>query len=294
MKRLPAAVASDVAYDLGEGPVWDDVGERLLWVDVRAGHVLVGRLDGMRVDVVDHLAFDGTVGAVVPATDGSLLVAAQDRLVVVAPDGTRTDGPRLVATGTAHRLNDGACDPQGRFVVGTCTPHDEPSEAEVLVRVELDGSLTTLDDDLTLSNGLAWTASGSRLYSVDTMRRLVYQRDYGPSEVGRREVHLHLADELPDGITIDAEDHLWVALWGSSVVRRYDPAGRPVAEIALPAPHPSSVAFAGPDLRTLVVTSATKDLTAQQRADSPASGMLFTVRVDVPGLPSTPWRTTCT
>lgn len=296
---MTATVAGDVSYDLAEGPVWDGEHDRLVWVDVRAGHVLTGTLSslatsGTRVGVTHQLSFDGTVGAAVPADDGSILVAAADRLVVVAPDGARQDGPRVFPAGELRRLNDGACDPQGRFVVGTCTPHDEPSERELLVRIESDGSTTVLDDDLTLSNGLAWSADGSRLFSIDTMRRRVYVRPYGPDHVGERAVHLVVDGGYPDGMAIDADDHLWIALWGGHGVRRYDPRGRLVARVDVPAPHTSSVAFAGDDLRTMVITTATKDLTPRERDRFPASGMLFTARVDVPGLPPTRWRNTCT
>ncbi len=294
LPRLAATVALDVVHDLGEGPVWDPVRERVVWVDIRVGRVLVGRLAGGHVEVVDRIDVGGSVGAAVPAQDGSILVAARDRLVVVGPDGSRTDGPQVVAPGSLHRLNDGSCDPQGRFVVGTCTPDDEPSTSEALVRLEADGTLTTLDDDLTLSNGLAWSADGSRLFSVDTMRRTVYVRDYGPTEVGQRAVHLRFDDDLPDGLTCDADDHLWIAFWGRGVVRRFDPTGVPVAEVVVPAPNVTSVAFAGADLRTMVVTTATKGMTPRERRRRPESGMLFTTRVDVPGQPAPLWRTTCT
>lgn len=295
LPQVAARVAFAVPLDLAEGPRWDAPRDRLLWVDIRAGHVYTGTLDGTRILARSRLDFDSSVGAVAVAEDGTLLVAARERLVVVAPDGTRTDGPRLTGDDTGrHRLNDGACDPQGRFVVGTCTPDDSPSECELLVRLEHDGSITVLDDDLTLSNGLAWSTDGTRLFSVDTMRGLVYVRDYGPDGIGPRSVHLPVDDAHPDGIAVDADDHLWVALWGAGRVRRYDPDGRPVAEVVVPAPHTSAVTFAGPDLRTLVVTSATKDLSPQQRVAHPSSGMLFAARVDVPGLPATCWRNTCT
>jgi sugar lactone lactonase YvrE len=293
VERVTADVALEVAYDLAEGPVWDPEGERLAWVDIRTGRVLLARLVDSRVELTDELTFDGTVGAVAFATDQGLLVAATDRLVVVAPDGTRTDGPRIVPADERRRLNDGACDPQGRFLVGTCTPADEPSDRELLVRLEHDGELTTIDADLTLSNGLAWSADGSRLFSIDTLRRVVYVRAYGPDYVGPRRVHLRM-DDFPDGMTIDADDHLWIAIWNAGCVRRFDPKGRLVAQIDLPAAHATCAGFAGPDLRTLVVTTATKQMTPRQRDEQPLSGMLFTARVDVPGLPAHRWRNTCT
>jgi sugar lactone lactonase YvrE len=230
------------------------------------------------------------VGAVAVAADGSLLVAAQERLVVLLPDGTRRDGPRIVPAGERRRLNDGGADPAGRFVVGTLSL-DGPSEREVLVRVAADGRLTGLDDDLTQSNGLAWSADGGTMYSVDTLRRTVFVRDYDAATgtVGERRVHLRVEDGLPDGIALDAADHLWVAVWGAGEVRRYAPDGTLTERLAVPAPHTSSVAFAGDDLRTLVITTAFAELEAEQRRTHPDSGRLFTTRVTVPGLPVPLW-----
>ncbi|WP_344652642.1 SMP-30/gluconolactonase/LRE family protein [Cryptosporangium japonicum] len=282
--------ATDESYTLAEGPIWDKPRRRLLWVDIPSGTLFEGALDGDRIRVTRTHTFDGTLGAVVPAEDGSLLVAAQEELIVLRPDGTREIGPRLVVPGEGRRLNDGAVDPAGRFLVGTMLIDGE-SEHERLLRVEYDGLVTVLDDDLTLSNGLAWSPDGHRLYSTDTLRRRIYVRNYDPADgaVGERRVHLDLGDDYPDGITTDAEEHLWVAVWGAGEVRRYAPDGTLVDRRAVPAPNVSSVAFAGDDLDRLVITTATVALTEQQQRDHPESGHLFVVPVEVPGLPVTPW-----
>jgi sugar lactone lactonase YvrE len=274
------------AYALAEGPLWDPRRRRLLWVDIVGGAVFEGTLHDGVITVAARHDFDNMVGAVAFAEDGTLLVAAQEQLVVVQPDGTRRDGPRVVAPGTRRRLNDGAVAPDGRFLVGTLAL-DGGSASEQLVRLERDGTLTVLDDDLALSNGLAWSTDGRRMYSVDTLRRTVYVRDRG----GERRVHLVVDDGDPDGIAVDADDHLWVALWGAGAVARYSPAGTLVDRIAVPAPHTSSVAFAGDDLRTLVVTTAHDQLSDEQRTAFPDSGRLFTTRTDVAGLPATAWET---
>lgn len=285
---MDAAPATAETFRLAEGPVWDAARERLLWVDILRGTLLEGALDGGRVTVVRRHDFDGMVGAVAVADDGTLLVAAQEHLVVLHPDGTRTDGLRIVPAGQRRRLNDGGTDPAGRFLVGTLSL-DGPSEREVLVRLEHDGRITHLDDDLSLSNGLAWSSDGRLMYSVDTLRHTVHVRDYDPAtgSTGRRRVHLMVEDGSPDGIALDAADHLWVAVWGAGEVRRYSPDGSLVGRLAVPAPHTSSIAFAGPDLRTLVITTA--ELTDRQRRDHPDSGRLFTARVDVPGFPVPAW-----
>ena len=286
-----ATPASTERFRLGEGPVWDGPRDRLLWVDIEGRAVLQGVLDGGAVTVTGRIGFDTMVGAVAVAEDGTLLVAAQEHLVVVRPDGTREDGPRVVPAGEARRLNDGGTDPAGRFLVGTMSLGG-PSEREVLVRLEADGRLTVLDDDLALSNGLAWSADGRRMFSVDTLARTVSVRDYDPGSgaVGPRRVHLRLEGGLPDGIAMDADDHLWVAVWGGGEVRRHAPDGTVVDRVVTGAPHTSSVAFAGEDLHTLVITTATSELTDEQLAAHPGSGRLFTARAEVPGLPVASWR----
>jgi sugar lactone lactonase YvrE len=286
-----ATPASTERFRLGEGPVWDAARDRLLWVDIEGGAVLEGALDGDTITVTGRIGFDTMVGAVAVASDGTLLVAAQEQLVVQRPDGTRADGPRVIPAGEARRLNDGGTDPAGRFLVGTLSLGG-PSEREVLVRLEADGRLTVLDDDLSLSNGLAWSSDGRRMFSVDTLARTVSVRDYdmGSGAVGPRRVHLRLEDGFPDGIAMDAADHLWVAVWGGGEVRRYAPDGALGGRVATGAPHTSSVAFAGDDLRLLVITTATSELSREQLQAHPDSGRMFTARVDVPGLPVAPWQ----
>jgi sugar lactone lactonase YvrE len=285
-----ATPATAAAYRLAEGPVWDAARRRLLWVDIPAGVVLEGTLRRGRIEPARRHAFPGMVGAVAVADDGSLLVAAQETLVVVRADGTRTEGPRIVPTGERRRLNDSGTDPAGRFLVGTLSL-DGPSEGEVLVRLETDGQVTELDRDLSLSNGLAWSADGGRMYSVDTFRRTVFVRDYDAATgaTGVRRAHLRMTDGLPDGLAMDAADHLWVAVWGAGEVRRYAPDGTLVDRLTLPAPHTSSLAFAGEDLRTLVITTATAELGADRQRAHPESGRLFTARVDVPGVRVPTW-----
>lgn len=284
-----AVPATREAFRLAEGPIWDSARRRVLWVDVLAGTVYQGLLDGHAIEVVALHHVDGMVSAVAVAPDGTLLVAAQERLIVLRPDGTQQDGPRIVPSGENRRLNDAGTDPAGRFLVGTLCL-DAGSGTEVLTRLETDGRLTELDKDLTLSNGLAWSTDGSCMYSVDTLRRTVFMRGYEPSTgaMGERQVFVQVENGLPDGIAVDADDHVWVAVWGAGLVRRYAPDGSPVEQLSVPAPHTSSVAFAGEDLRTLVVTTATVNLSAEQ-LHAPDSGRLFTARVDVEGAPVPPW-----
>jgi sugar lactone lactonase YvrE len=262
----------------------------VLWIDVEAGSVFQGRLRGNRVKETSSLQFDGRVGAAVPGPGGSLLVATAERLVVVAPGGNRFDGPVVIPPGVRSRSNDGACDPAGRFLVGTLALDGRVGD-EHLYRVEDDGSLTTIDSDLTLSNGLGWSPDGSLLYSTDTIPGVIWVRDYDAATgaMGARRVHLRIEGGFPDGLCIDSRGYLWVAIWGAGEVRSFTPDGNLAAIVTVPAPHPSSVAFVGDDLDVLLITTASRDLTDGELAQYPDAGRLFLARVEATGAPTSPW-----
>lgn len=282
--RWRAVPAAPEVHALGEGPLWDAPRERLLWVDILAGTVHEGRLDGDRVVTTRVRPVDRTVGAVVAGRDGELLVAGTESLFVIGADGAVTPGPRVLPAGSDRRLNDGACDPDGTFLVGSLA-FDERPGGEELVRVETDRSVRTVDAGLSLSNGLAWSPDGSRFYSIDSIPGVVYERAYPGGD--RRP--LIEPDVTPDGMCVDAAGDLWIAFWGGAEVRRYSPDGRLTGVVEVGVPHVTSVAFAGPDLDRLVITTATKDLTEADLARYPDSGRLFVADVGVTGLAPTPW-----
>jgi sugar lactone lactonase YvrE len=296
--RWSASIASADVFGLGEGPLWDPQRRRVLWVDVDAGTVHEGTvhegtvheggLDGGHVVRRRSWHLDRTVGAVVCSAAGDLLVAGARGLITVTESGSSA-GPAIVTEPT-RRLNDGGCDPAGNFLVGTLAL-DGARGSEVLVRVGRDRAVTVLDDDLTLSNGLAWSADGSLLYSVDTVPGIVWVRSYDAvsGAVGTRRLWLRIADGGPDGICMDVEGYLWIAVWGAGQVRRYGPDGQLAGIVDVPAPHTSSVAFVGDGLDQLLITTATADLGADQLAAFPDSGRLFLADVGVTGLPVTAW-----
>ena len=286
--RWSAKVASTDVFGLGEGPLWDPPRRRLLWVDVNAGTVHAGELSGSQVVRRQSWQLDGTVGAVVSSAAGDLLVAGARALITVTAAGSVT-GPAIMPEPT-RRLNDGGCDPAGNFLVGTLAL-DGARGHEILVRIERDETVTVVDDDLTLSNGLAWSADGTLLYSVDSVPGTVWIRSYDAATgaAGPRREWLRVTDGLPDGICLDAEGYLWLAIWGAGQVRRYAPDGQLAGIVDVPAPHTSSVAFVGEGLDRLLITTAAVDLAAEQLAAFPDSGRLFLADVGVTGLPVTPW-----
>ncbi|WP_435136659.1 SMP-30/gluconolactonase/LRE family protein [Actinacidiphila sp. bgisy144] len=265
-------------FRLAEGPVWDGPRERLLWVDIDAGLVHEGRLRPGRAEVVRRHRLPGPAAAVACAADGRLLVAGRYGLTVLLPDGTRRAGARVLPQGAPARLNDGGCDPTGRFLVGS-TALDGRRGADILVRLAGDGRPRPLDTDLTCSNGLAWSPDGTLMYSVDTGAGLVRVRGYDPvtGRAGPRRDFLAVRGGLPDGLCTDRDGNLWLAVWGAGEVRCHAPDARHLATVRVPVAHPSSAAFAGPGLDTLLISAGGPD------------GGLFAVRPGARGAPLPAW-----
>lgn len=281
--------ATQARFTLAEGPVWDAERERLLWVDIPAGRVLAGHLDDDDAVIDEEHRFDGHVGTVAVAADGSMLVAETRSLTRIDPDGTRHASVPISEVGPTDRFNDGLCDRAGRLLIGTLSLVGDHRGQRLL---QVDGtSATVVDDDLGLANGMTFSPDGSLLYTVDSVPGTVWVRDYdhATGAVGERRPWLNLSDTTPDGLTVDAAGHLWIAIWGGGEVRRYSCAGELVRTIAVPAPHVSSVAFVGPGLDRLVVTTARSELSAAQLDAYPLSGSLFLTQPGATGLPGHPW-----
>ncbi|MCW2747908.1 MAG: SMP-30/gluconolactonase/LRE family protein [Nocardioidaceae bacterium] len=286
---IPVVAVTEPWFALAEGPVWDAAGGRVLWIDIPEGLVLVGRLVGDHLAIETQHHFDSFVGAVALAADGSLLVAETYGLTCLQPDGTRIAGPTLVRPENEERLNDATCDAHGRLLVGTLSLQSA-HHSQRLIQIGA-ASVEVLDDDLGLSNGLAFSPDGTLLYSVDSIPGTVWVRDYdqGSGAVGPRRLVLLLGDGTPDGMCADASGNLWIAIWGRGQVRCFSPAGKLLDTITVPAPHTSSVAFVGSDLDQLLITTARTDLSPAQLDEFPQSGSLFLARPGCVGLPTHLW-----
>jgi sugar lactone lactonase YvrE len=290
VNRFAAQPVSDERHVLAEGPLWDPVRHRVLWVDIERAEVWEGVLDGGQVRPTATHRFGDTVGAAVCAEDGRFLVAAHHELLHVAPDGTVRGSRPVVPAGQQRRCNDGGCDPAGRFLIGTMAL-DGRTGQEQLCRLEADGTLTVLDDDLTVSNGLAWSPDGRTLSSVDSEPGTVWGRPYDPTtgEVGARRRLLQVDDATPDGMCTDVDGNLWIAMFGAGEVRCHTPSGELLAVVDVGVPHPTSVAFVGADLDALLITTARHELDADEQQAHPDAGRLFLADVGVRGLPVSLW-----
>ena len=253
MTTFTAEQATDAAFELAEGILWDDGASLVRWVDIWKGRVLSGR-PARRPDRRHRSVEIGqTAGAVALAEDGGLLVAAARGLATISPDGAVSFGPDLLGERREVRLNDGSVDPQGRFVVGTLALGAETGE-EVLLRVSPDGTVETLRNGIRLSNGIAFSPDGGTIYHVDTLANTVSSHSYGPGAFDHDEPWaLVLTDfpHFPDGLTVSADGTLWVALWGGSSIRHHALTGELLDVVTVDASQASCPAFVGPDLATL-------------------------------------------
>jgi sugar lactone lactonase YvrE len=273
------------AGDLCEGPCWDVGSQTLVWVDILAGAVnVVDPATGSRA----RHELGAPVGAVAPRAAGGW-VAALERGFLLLDAGWRAEGDVILAPGQGRgtRFNDGGCDPAGRFWAGTLS-YDGAPEAAALYRLDPDGSVREVLGGVTNSNGIAWSPDGSQVYYVDTGLGRVDRLALDPSTgavVGRATVVTVAPSEgLPDGLTIDAEGHLWLALWGGGCVRRYAPDGELRQTVELPAELVTSLCFGGAELDELFITTARDGLSDAELAVQPLAGSVFRWRPGVRGL----------
>jgi sugar lactone lactonase YvrE len=280
-----AEPAGDVTAVLGEGPYWVPEESCLLWVDIPGG--LLHRTAVPSGQTVT--AKIGAISAAFPALGGGTLIAGGNRLALLPGEG---QPERLVAEVPARegiRFNDASVDPAGRVWAGSMHIGETDPDG-VLYRLDR-GGLTTVVTGVTVSNGLGWSPDGSRMYYADSPKRQVDMFDYDPAtgEVSQRRVFadLHGADGVPDGLTVDADGCIWVAMFGGGALRRFTPSGQQDAVLPLPVAKPTSCAFAGPSLEELYVTTASIDLTDAERASQPLAGRLLRLRPGPVGLPST-------
>lgn len=271
-------------YELAEGPIW--VSGRLVFVDILAGTLLEAPSTGPgAARVLAQLDIPLGAAAPVAGRPGEWIAAAGTGIALLGRDGSLSwiDRPEDGAP-VAMRMNDGCCDPQGRFWAGSMA-YDVVAGAGSLYRVGTDGAVRKMLDGMTVVNGPAFTADGSLMYVADTDAGLIYACQIDPAGDITSQVtfaELPSSDGGPDGMTVDTQGRLWVALWDGSAIRRYQPDGSVDATIPVPAPRPTSVCLGGPAGDRLFVTTACLGLANP----APESGAILSVPVEATGLPA--------
>lgn len=307
--RYQAEIALPARAELGEGPTWDSETQSLIWVDIIAGKVHRFRPDRG----ADVAAETGTsVGSVGLRTGGGLVLSLADGLALASADqvrialpesarqplpGGRHAGtaleyervPGLEIEGEKVRFNEGKADPEGRFLAGTMH-WEEREPLGSLYQITPDGQASVLLDGITVANGLDFTGDRRTMYYIDSAVGGVDAFDRDP-ETGRLSGRRRVADVpssagVPDGMTLDAEGCLWVAVWGGGEVRRFSPDGRLIGVAEIPARQVTSAAFGGEHLDELFITTARIGQSQRELAAQPRAGDIFWLR---PGVAGRPW-----
>jgi sugar lactone lactonase YvrE len=305
-RQLTVDVAVPSQCYLAEGPVWDPAARLLRWVDINPGHVhafdpaagghnrfapagqdgpAVPRDDAVPVGAVGLTRSGGFVLALV---DGFALGPAQPNATDDGAGGdyplTRIEGFRVDRS--VIRFNDGKPSPWGDFWAGTM-PWQEGGPACALYRLTPDGRVTELFGGVGLSNGLDWSDDRATFYYADSRSGGVdvFAADQETGELRDRRRFVTVQGGIPDGLTLDADGCLWLAVFGTGEVRRYTPDGDLDTVIRLPVDQPTSMAFGGHDLATLYITTAREDLTQAQVASQPHAGDIFACTPGASGRP---------
>jgi sugar lactone lactonase YvrE len=284
-KEHEAEVALEVRAELGEGPVWDERSGELYFVDI-----LGERVHSFRPASGEHRSFEvgRPVGSLALREDGGLVLAAHDRFFLAEADGAGLEPfGELEVDGKAVRFNDGKACPGGWFVAGTMDwAQREPLGCLYMLRG--DGSVSLLLEKVTISNGLAWSEDGSTLYFIDSPRRSVdaFNFDCETGAISNRRTVAEFPDSLPDGMAIDLDGLLWVACFGGGRVERIDPSsGRTTEVVRVPTSQVTSIAFGGPAMAELFITTAWVGMSDKERAADPHAGDLFVAHSGVSGPP---------
>jgi sugar lactone lactonase YvrE len=261
----------------GEGPVWSPRWGGLRWVDMLRGDVLQLAEDGS----VARTHVDDVAAALRPRRGGGAVIGVRRGFALEDPDGSVTHLPELWS-GDDVRMNEGTCDPDGRFLCGTMA-YDERPGAGSLFRLDPDRTVTVVLEGVTISNGLEWSPDGTRAYYVDTPTREISVFDYdGAGELHDRRPFASV-DAMPDGLTVDADGGVWVALYDGRAVQHFGPDGTRGAQVRVPEGRVTACTFGGEDLDRLFITTSREGLSP---AEEPSAGSLHLADVGVRGLPA--------
>lgn len=276
----------DARAVLGEGPLWDEREKRLYWVDIvsHALHVYTPNSGENKTYDVGQM-----VGTVVLSETGDVLLAVQNGFarfdldsgkldIIVDPESDKPD----------NRFNDGKCDPGGRFWAGTMHVSATVPDKGSLYRLDRDLSVHTMLTEVSISNGIVWTADHKTMYFNDSIPGTVtaFDFDNAMGSISNPRVVIQVPENMgvPDGMAIDDEGMLWIAHFAGGAVHRWNPnTGKVLETIQLPASNPTACAFVGDHLDELYITTARESLSAEQLKQEPHSGGLFHVKTGVTG-----------
>ncbi|CAN5383323.1 SMP-30/gluconolactonase/LRE family protein [soil metagenome] len=285
INKINAELEFGYKAHLGEGPVWDEQGDNLWWVDILSGHLMRYTPRKKTNEIFDVGEF---IGAAALRKKGGLVLALQSGLYIFdesTGEKKKITDPEPGLPG--NRFNDGKCDPAGRFWAGTMA-HDQSENKGSLYRLNTDLSVDKVISGVTISNGLTWNPVAGKFYYIDTpaMEIRSYDYDNATGELSGESVVRVISSEegYPDGMTIDRDGFLWVALYAGGKVLRINPQnGSTDFEVYLPVPKPTSCTFGGDNLDELYITTCRENMSKEALEKFPLSGSLFRAKVPFRG-----------
>ncbi|MEZ4817775.1 MAG: SMP-30/gluconolactonase/LRE family protein [Flavobacteriaceae bacterium] len=277
-----------IPAQLGEGAFWNHKIRQLYWIDI-----LGKKLYLYSPATKEHQSFSmpSRIGTVVPQTDSTAVVALEDGVYIQnTQNGTLTLLSDVEADQPENRFNDGKCDPNGNLWVGSMHLAEKDPVAK-LYKISPKGETTAMLDSITISNGIVWTKDAKTMYYIDTPTAKIRAFDYDTTTatISNERVAVEVPNALgfPDGMAIDENDHLWVGMWNGNAVVCFDPnTGSIIETIEVPAHNVTSCAFGGPNLDLLYITTASIDMTEEEKTQYPLAGSVFVVKPGVKGVPS--------
>lgn len=268
---------------LGEGPAWSTELDALLWVDILAPAINVSNVRNGQTRVVGTSEL---VSAIIPRRRGGHIAVMQNGFRAIDLHNGSIVDIAFPDDMSGRRFNDAKCDPVGRLWAGTLALDASPGQG-CLYRLDPGGSIKVIEKNFHICNGMAWSPDSKTFYLADSGAAKIYaynfDLDHGELSDRRVLVEFDVERGRPDGMAVDNNGYLWVAIWDGWEVRRYAPDGRLDRTVAMPVPRPTSCAFGGDDLKTLYITSARIRLSATQLAAAPQSGGVFRLPVDIAG-----------
>lgn len=306
LTHINATLAVDARDVIGEGPVWDARGQRLLWTDNAVGIVHVGHAVGAGGwRETSRWSLNRRLGDAVPRAKGGLVVASGLDILMLDETGGVTPFIRIDADPNHVEFNEIKCDSRGRLWAGTLS-HEFIHGRGALYRIDPDGAVTKMLDHITVANGLDWSPDDSTFYYIDSITRSIDAFDFDAAQgsIRNRRSIVTIKGEGeggPDGLCVDRDGNLWAAIFGAGEVRCYSPAGALLARVAVTAPAVTSCAFGGSDGGELFITTAGVPLpdmvmkagvsaeVVKKSHTLPGAGGLFVCRPGATGNPAVPF-----
>lgn len=278
---MQAELLLDAQALLGEGPAWDAKTQTLYWVDILEKRIYAG------TELLAQL--DDFIGCLAPCKNGHLILGMRASFVDFEPATSRQTLLAVLTESATNRVNDGKCDPAGRFLAGSMDMNEKEASGSLY---SFDGkAVTRLLEGIRISNGLAWSPDHKTFYYIDTPTRIVKAFDYDVNSgaIANQRIAISVPESFgwPDGMTSDTEGNLWIAMWGGAQVTKWNPQTGQLAErVSFPALQTSSCVFGGKNMNELHVTSARVGMSEADLKKYPLSGGLFRVKTNVEGMPT--------